>query len=143
MRFMAILETGFDKEAELTADRKRWRTGKFHFGPGEMRVFARTARPIGGVQVHTPVLFRDFSVADAPVRIEAAATLVDDQHSVLSGSAPLQIRLIDPLGQVRYDLYRATDRGSLKIDLPLAANDPAGQWKLEVRELLSSKESSA
>ena len=115
---------------------------KFRFGPGEMLVFARTARPIGGVQVQTPVLFRDFSVADAPVRVEASATLVDDQHNVLSGSAPLQIRLIDPLGQIRYDLYRATDRGSLRIDLPLAANDPAGEWKLHVRELLSSKESS-
>jgi hypothetical protein len=55
----------------------------------------------------------------------------------------LQIRLIDPLGQVRYDLYRATDRGSLRIDLPLAANDPAGQWTLEVRELLSGKTGSA
>ena len=55
----------------------------------------------------------------------------------------MQIRLIDPLGQVRCDLYRATDRGTLKIDLPLAANDPAGQWKLQVRELLSGKEGAA
>ena len=59
---------------------------------------------------------------------------------MISGSAPLHVRLIDPLGQVRYDLYRATDRGSLKIDLPLAANDPAGHWALHVRELLSGKE---
>ncbi|HWG03653.1 MAG TPA: hypothetical protein VG271_01440, partial [Beijerinckiaceae bacterium] len=133
------VETGFTKHIPRGGGRL---TGKFHFGPGEMLVFARTSRPIGGVQVGPPVLFRDFSVADAPVRIEAAATLVDDQHNVLSGSAPLQIRLIDPLGQVRYDLYRATDRGSLRIDLPLACNDPAGEWKLSVRELLSSKESS-
>jgi hypothetical protein len=116
---------------------------KLRFGPGEMRVFARTARPIGGVQVHPPVLFRDFTVADSPLRIEAAASLLDNQHGVLSGSAPMQLRLIDPLGQVRYDLYRATDRGTLRIDLPLAANDPAGEWKLSVRELLSGTEGTA
>ncbi|MDB5300434.1 MAG: hypothetical protein JWO87_2097 [Phycisphaerales bacterium] len=116
---------------------------KLRFGPGEMRVFARTARPIGSVQVHPPVLFRDFTVTDSPVRIEAAASLLDNQHGVLSGSAPMQLRLIDPLGQVRYDLYRATDRGTLRIDLPLAANDPAGEWKLTVRELLSGTEGSA
>ena len=28
----------------------------------------------------------------------------------LAGTAPLQIRVIDPLGAPRYDLYRATDR---------------------------------
>lgn len=113
------------------------------FGPGEMRVFARTARPIGGVQVHAPVLFRDFTVQDEPVRIESAATLLDDQHDVLSGAAPMRIRLIDPLGQTRYDIYRATDRGMLRIDLPLAANDPAGQWKLDVQELLSGRKGHA
>ncbi|MDB5172905.1 MAG: hypothetical protein JWN51_1678, partial [Phycisphaerales bacterium] len=116
---------------------------KLRFGPGEMRVFARTARPIGGVQVHPPALFRDFTVADSPVRIEAAASLLDNQHGVLSGSAPMQLRLVDPLGQVRYDLYRATDRGTLRIDLPLAANDPAGEWKITVRELLSGTEGAA
>ncbi len=118
-------------------------SGKFRFGPGQMRVFARTARPIGGVQVQSPVLFRDFTVDPAPIRVESAATLLDDGHGVLSGSAPLQVRLIDPLGEVRYDLFRATDRGTLRLDLPLAANDPTGQWKLEVRELLSGKEGSA
>ncbi|HET6247179.1 MAG TPA: hypothetical protein VFE47_05710 [Tepidisphaeraceae bacterium] len=117
--------------------------GEFVFGPGEMRVFARTARPVGGVQVQMPVLFRDFTVASAPIRIESSAMLLDNQHGVICGSAPMQIRLIDPLGQVRYDLYRATDRGVLRIDLPLAANDPAGEWKLTVRELLNNKEATA
>jgi hypothetical protein len=116
--------------------------GKFAFGPGAMRVFARTVRPIGGVDVQTPLVFRDFTVPADPIRVEAAAALLDDNHGVISGSAPMQIRLIDPLGQVRYDLYRATDRGQLRIELPLAANDPGGKWTLQVRELLSNKEAS-
>ena len=61
----------------------------------------------------------------------------------MRGAAPMQVRLTDPLGQVRYDLYRACDRGVLRIDLPLAANDPAGEWKLTVRELLSDAEGTA
>ena len=118
-------------------------TAQLRFGPGQMRVFARTARPIGGVQVSTPTLFRDYTVAQAPVRLEIAAALTDTQNRVLSGSAPLQVRLTDPLGVTRYDLYRATDQGTLKLSLPLAANDPAGQWKLLVRELLANAEGAA
>jgi hypothetical protein len=118
-------------------------SAKIHFGAGAMRVFARTARPIEAVGVSAPVLFRDFTLGENPIRVETAASLLDDRHGVIAGSAPMRIRLIDPLGQVRYDLYRATDRGSLRIDLPLAANDPAGKWTLHVRELLSGKEGAA
>jgi hypothetical protein len=50
------------------------------------------------------------------------------------------VRLIDPQGHVRHDLYRATDQGSLKLSLPLAASDPAGEWKVSVRELLNNTE---
>src|ERR1019366_3530500 len=61
-----------------------------------------------------------------------------------AGAIPLQIRLTDPLGVVRYDLYRATDQGgTCRLDLPLAANDPAGAWQLEVRELLNNTHGTA
>lgn len=126
-------EAGFKAEGDRLS-------GSFSFGAGEMRVFARTARPIGGVAIQTPVLFRDYTVNDAPVRVELSACVQDNQKSVLSGSIPMRIRLIDPLGQVRYDLYRATDRGTLRLDLPLAANDPAGDWKIVIHELLSDSE---
>jgi hypothetical protein len=102
-----------------------------------MRVFARTARPIGGVQVLTPLLFRDYTAATNPVWVEVNAILVDDQKQALCGSAPLRIEVIDALGAKRFDLYRATNRGLLRLTLPLAANDPAGKWIVRVRELLS------
>ncbi len=51
--------------------------------------------------------------------------------------------MTDALGVVRYDLWRATDRGVLRLDLPLAANDPGGQWTVSVQELLSMTSSSA
>src|SRR5205807_977671 len=49
----------------------------------------------------------------------------------------MHVRLTDPLGVVRYDLFRATKRGVLQLSLPLAANDPPGNWLLEVRDLLA------
>ena len=113
---------------------------EFRFGPGQMRVFARTAHPIGGVQVLTPTLFRDYTVAQDPLNVEIAAVVTSDKGRVLSGAIPLQIQVVDPLGVSRYDLYRATDRGLFKIKLPLAINDPPGKWKVIVRELLSGKE---
>ena len=54
----------------------------------------------------------------------------------------MQVRLIDPLGEVRYDLYRAAEQGALRLALPLAVNDPAGQWKITVKELLGLSEGS-
>jgi len=118
-------------------------SGRFRFGPGQMRVWARSDRPIGGVQVQTPVLFSDYTVAAEPLRVEAQAVLLDNAGQVLAGVAPMELRLIDPLGQVRYDLYRACDHGVLRIDLPLAVNDPAGEWQLSVRELLNDTEGHA
>ncbi len=115
--------------------------GHFRFGPGEMRVFARTARPIGKVAGLTPVVVRDYTKAEQPVVVEVAGVLLDAVGGTLCGSVPIQVRLVDPLGNVRYDLYRATDQGTLKVVLPLGANDPSGQWKVSLRELLSNTES--
>jgi hypothetical protein len=115
-------------------------TGSFRFGPGQMRVFARTSRPIGGVRVATPLITRDFTQEKAPIQLELAATLVDNAGRLLSGSAPLLVRVIDPLGMTRFELYRATRQGQFSITLPLAVNDPAGEWKVLVRELLNNGE---
>jgi hypothetical protein len=117
--------------------------GKFSFGPGQMRVFARTARPLGGVRAHRPEVTRDFLDEKSAFRLQIGATLVDGTGGILSGSAPLHIRVTDSLGVTRYDLYRATALGSFTETLPLAANDPAGQWTVVIRELLANNESRA
>ena len=71
------------------------------------------------------------------LRVELAATLVDDRGGLLSGSVPLHIRVLDPLGATRYELYQATRQGQWAASVPLAANDPAGRWTVAIRELLS------
>ena len=113
------------------------------FGAGEMRAFARTARPISGVQVQKPVVSSDYTRAEAPTRVAFSAVLMDDQNHALAASVPLRIHVLDPLGVTRYDLYRATTDGIWKMELPLAANDPAGDWKVSVKELLNNTEGAA
>jgi hypothetical protein len=118
-------------------------SGVIRFGPGQMRVFARTARPIGGVRVATPVLHRDLTQEQTPIQLDISATVLDGKGGKISGSVPLHVRVIDSLGATRHELYRATKLGDFAIGLPLAANDPAGSWKVVVRELLSSSEDAA
>jgi hypothetical protein len=120
-----------------------WIQGQFRFGPGQMRAFARTARPIGGVKAATPVLRRDYALKEMPLRLDLGAVLLDDKGGLLSGSAPLQVRVVDPMGVVRYDVYRATDRGTLTLSLPLAINDAAGKWQVQITEVLSNTSDTA
>jgi hypothetical protein len=125
---------GLINEGQPVADR---------FGSGQMRVFALTLRPIRGVKVSTPVVVRELVKETEPIRVQLAATVVDDKGGVLSGSIPLHVRVIDPLGVTRHELYQATKLGQFSIDLPLAANDPAGEWKVVVQELLANTEGTA
>ena len=118
-------------------------TATLSYGPGQLRVFARTARPLGGVHVLTPVMAIDSLNEHAPLTLHCNATVVDTAGQVLNGAMPLRIVITDPLGDVRYDLYRATEHGTLALDLPLAANDAAGAWKIAVTELLANSTGSA
>ncbi len=118
-------------------------SGEFRFGPGQMRVFARTARPIGGVRVATPIVGQDLTLERLPLRVDIAASVVDQQGGVLSGSIPVEVQVVDPLGVTRHELFRATRLGQFAASLPLAANDPQGTWTVKVRESLSGKTSEA
>jgi hypothetical protein len=108
----------------------RW-TGSFRFGPGAMRVFARTARLFGGnggIRLARPVVSCDMVQGKPPAAVTIAATVVDDQGEVVCGAVPLHIMVMDPLGAARHEVFRATENGQLTLRLPLAANDPAGRW---------------
>ena len=113
---------------------------EFRFGPGQMRVFARTTKPVGNVRVSSPTIARDLVLDRQPVRLDFAVTLVDKDGRVVSGSVPIEVKVTDPLGTVRHEVIRATKLGQLSISLPLAANDPPGKWNVTVRETLNNTE---
>jgi len=113
-------------------------TGSTRFGPGQMRVFARPAVDIASVSVSTPVVVRQFAVADNPLHVDLAATVIREHHEVMASSVPLSVRVIDPLGQVRHEFQTATKQAQWARSLPLAANDPAGDWSVVVRETLAN-----
>ncbi|GMV83166.1 MAG: hypothetical protein AMXMBFR7_43500 [Planctomycetota bacterium] len=121
-------------DGKLTAD--------LRFGTGQMRVFARTARPIGAVQVFTPLVRAGNYAFDhvPPVALELQAVVLDDRGQVLNGAIPLSVRVTDPLGDVRFDLFRSTEQGVLRIQLPLGVNDASGTWRVAIKELLNQKE---
>jgi hypothetical protein len=126
-------EPGFEnKGGELT--------GRFRFGPGQMRILARTTWPIGlfgGIKLARPVVTHDLVRKGASAEVRIAATVVDERGEVLSGAIPLHVRVIDPLGVVRHELFRATEQGQFAINLPLAANDRAGRWTVAVANSLA------
>jgi hypothetical protein len=108
---------------------------KVRFGPGEMRVFARTLHPVGflgGIKLARPVLTRDLVLEKEPIAVTIAGTVTDQRGEILCGAFPLHILVIDPHGVTRHELFRATDNGQFNIKLPLAANDAAGEWKIVV-----------
>jgi hypothetical protein len=116
-------------------------SGAFRFGPGAMRVFARTTRPIGalgGIRLAKPALQRDLVQEKSPVTVHFAGSVVDDKGEILSGAIPIYVLVLDPLGAARHECFRATEQGQFSISLPLAANDPGGRWTVVVINLLAS-----
>ncbi|MFM8984485.1 MAG: hypothetical protein ACKONH_00235 [Planctomycetia bacterium] len=120
-------------------------TADLRFGPGQMRAFARPARPMGGVRIAQASLGpADYVRPGRPTRaVRLRAEVTDAAGAILCGSIPLEIALVDPLGQNRHRFYRATDGGTIAIELPLGVNEPAGQWRIRVRELLAGTEGTA
>ncbi len=116
-------------------------TANLRFGPGQFRAFARTTRPVAGVQVVSarmdPAAYTRTGRQNT-LCIEAA--VVDAAGKALAGALPLAVQVIDPLGVMRYDLFRATDGSQLRLELPLGVNEAVGTWTVRVRELLSGKE---
>lgn len=111
--------------------------GRFRFGPGQMRVFARPLALPTGVVVTAPVVRREYTRHDAPLVVDVGATVTG-----AGGSLPLRVRVFDPLGK-RHDVYRATELGTLRLSLPLGVNDPPGTWAVYVQNLLTNHEGTA
>ncbi len=87
-------------------------------------------RKIGGVALEG---------ASRPGALTLRARALDDDGKAIAAPVPLEIIVSDPQKSERYHLYRAADSEGWTDELPVAANDLAGDWSITVRELLSGK----
>jgi len=113
-------------------------SGLFSMGQGEMRVFAMTDRPIAKVMTVVSNFKIDTTREKDPVRFDVRSFVTDADGLPLNGSIPMRIKVIDPLGNTRYNVLRATADGILNETFILAANDPTGTYTVEVTELLNN-----
>ena len=60
----------------------------------------------------------------------------------IAGAVPIEVRVSGPGGEEIYRLYRSTTDGVWEGTLKVAANDPAGTWRVVARELLSGNTAS-
>jgi hypothetical protein len=139
---IALPGSGWVYDALVGGFVKEFENGKLRFGPGQMRVFARTRNPIDTVRLsHAPVVVRDYTRKSAPFTVQVSAVVLEQQRGIIAGPIPMAIDVYDPLGAVRYSLNRSTGSdGVLKLTVPLAANDPPGTWTIYVKELLDGSE---
>ncbi len=130
------LATGWQREGD------QWRA-ELRLGAGQMLVLARPRAAIGQVAVGTPELLILPEQVHQPRTLRLSAAVLDEQQRLIAGTIPLRVQVIGSDGAVRYDLYRAADAGVLQLELPLALNDPAGDWTIVVQELLGGHEGRA
>jgi WD40 repeat protein len=111
-----------DENGEIVAD--------FSIFPGA--IFALVPKPVESIELQGAAS----AERDA---LHLRVSVNDADQSPIAAAVPLEVRVIDPAGSVRYALYRTATGGVWEEALPLAANDPAGAWRIEVAELLAQK----
>jgi len=101
-------------------------------GPGEGRVYLVTPRPIASVVIRPPEGARLGGKAAVGVAV------LDDRGQPVPAVLPLRVDVLDPQGRAAEfsGFYGARD-GRLSLELDLAVNDLAGQWKVKVVDLAS------
>ena len=92
-------------------------------------ILALLPQPIDAVRL-------DGGQTDDRAAFRLIAKVVNAKGTAIDGAVPLHVTLADPAGAVRYDLDRTARAGEWDELLPLAFNDPAGQWTITVQELL-------
>ena len=64
------------------------------------------------------------------------ATVLSAKNEPMPGTQPLQVDIVDSRGRRNdHSDYYAADRGLFRMEVPIAVNEPAGTWKVTVREL--------
>lgn len=105
--------------------------------PGETALYACLPYRVKSLDVSLPA---DVAAGDS-LKVKAA---VRGEASV-SGDHVFHLELVGPDGKLidHYARNLLAPRGQLEVSIPLAHNDPAGQWTIRVRDVLSGVASQA
>ena len=107
-------------------------------GPCDGRVYMIAPKSIAAVEVTAPEDVDRGTTASLVVRV------VDADRQPLDCVVPVEVTIRDAEARLaEFSGYYGAAGGSLKIPLEIAANDAAGVWTVEVRELASGRRATA
>ncbi|MFH0962928.1 MAG: sugar-binding domain-containing protein [Planctomycetota bacterium] len=103
--------------------------------PGDGRIFAVMPVDIGTIDIDVA------KEAQRPSGVPVSIRINDANGNPFPGLAPLRVTVKDSQGKVSDygDYYMASD-GSASFTLPIAKNDPSGDWTVTVEELFGGRE---
>ena len=132
----AQLEVALDRKAHVCEVRTGKRYGlcdrvKTEIGLGEARVFALLPYEVKSVHVAGPTSVLPGGLIRFQARVDAGASQPDEHI--------LHVEVIGPDGKARRHYARnlVAARGVAEREITFALNDPAGAWKLAVRDVVS------
>jgi WD40 repeat protein len=95
------------------------------------RIFAFASERVHSVRLGIPSAVKRGAMCPVTVQV-----LDPDGHPV-NGSVPIQLRVLNPQGGERFQLFRAASLGEYSGEFPVALNEAPGKWQVEARELLT------
>jgi hypothetical protein len=99
-------------------------------GPGQGRMFAILPEAIGSLRVKAPDAVEKGNVVDVAVAVAGK------RGARLEGLVPLEVTIRNSQGSRHdYSDYAVARNGAAAVRFPIALNEPAGHWSVEVREL--------
>jgi len=105
-----------------------------HLGPCDGRLLMVTPQAIERVHVQSPIKVKRGESVSATIEV------VDQNNQPVNAVIPLEVTIEDSESNVaEFSGYYAATGGKATIQLDIAKNDPAGIWKIEVRELASGR----
>ena len=97
------------------------------------RIIALLPQKLSGMEILVPP-----EMSSRGERHSIGILLKDSDGSLMTGVQPVRIRIRDPKGAIsEFSGYHAAESGVLSLDFVPAVQDLAGQWTVEVEELMT------
>ncbi|MFH0963699.1 MAG: hypothetical protein V2A58_06770 [Planctomycetota bacterium] len=107
-----------------------WLAWDVDLDPGEGRIFVVMPMPIDRIGVEVPTEVKK------GMSTKVTVTVRDAGGRPIAGLAPLQVTIKDSQGSTNdYSDYCVARNGEATLTLPIAKNEPSGDWTVTVREL--------